>query len=58
MLTSPLGGATSFAFAIPNSTVFAGAPLTHQFVQGELDALGNLASLSSSNALALVIGSF
>ncbi len=54
----PTSGSASQQFAIPNDPAFAGVQLTHQFVQGELDAQGNLVSLSSSNGLTLTIGAF
>ena len=57
-LSIPVGGQIEYRLAIPNSQVFAGLPLSHQLLQIELDASGNLMSLSGSNALALVIGSF
>lgn len=57
-LVVPAGGRAQNSLTIPNDPVLAGLALAHQFVQGEVDALGALTSLSSSNALALVIGAF
>jgi len=58
LLTLPQNGMSSYSFAIPNSVVFAGLPLFHQFLQFEVNAQNQLGSLSGSNALALTIGTF
>lgn len=55
---SPVAGVAGYQVAIPNTPVLAGLPLWHQFIQIEPGAAGRLLSLSSSNALALVLGTF
>lgn len=44
--------------SIPNDPIYAGVLLHHQMLQLEVDTVPSLLSLSSSNALALTIGSF
>ena len=58
LLAFPVGGAASYQFDVPNHSALVGVALWHQFGQIELDASFNILSLSSSNALALVVGSF
>lgn len=53
----PIAGVASYQFTIPNLPALAGFPLWHQFIQIEAGTAGRLLSLSSSNALALVLGS-
>lgn len=57
-LLLPTGGMASQSFAIQNDPALVGVQLAHQVVQGELDAQGNLVSLSGSNALQLTVGVF
>lgn len=57
-LVIPAGGQSGYQFTIPNSSAFAGLPLSHQFIQVELDTSANVVSLSSSNGLSLVVGTF
>ena len=57
-LSFPVAGQASFALGIPNDPTLTGAPLSHQFIQLELAPTGQLLSVSSSNALSLVTGSF
>ncbi|MEO6596817.1 MAG: hypothetical protein ABIP94_18885, partial [Planctomycetota bacterium] len=54
----PFAGVSSYQFAIPDSPVLVGMALFHQFVQLEIGSAGQLLSLSSSNALGLVLGLF
>lgn len=49
-------GAAAVELAIPRDPAFVGVQLRQQFLQAELDAMGGLVALSSSNALALTIG--
>ncbi|MFO1076790.1 MAG: hypothetical protein U1E73_03590 [Planctomycetota bacterium] len=56
LLTLPQAGTSHYQFAVPESPVFAGVPLSHQFVQLALSTSGAITSLSSSNALTLVLG--
>jgi hypothetical protein len=58
LLLVPTAGAASWSFAIPNSTFWAGVPLFHQTLQLEDGPLPGQLSLSSSNALALTLGTF
>ena len=57
-LLVPTAGAASWLFSIPNDPIYAGVLLHHQMLQLEIDTAPSLLSLSSSNALALTIGSF
>lgn len=57
-LLVPNAGAASWLFSIPNGPIYAGVVLHHQMLQLEVDAAPSLLSLSSSNGLALTIGSF
>jgi len=52
------GGASSYQIPTPNDPIFTGVQLFHQLVQVEFNAPGALLSLSSSNGLALTIGTF
>jgi hypothetical protein len=51
-------GALTTSFAIPNSPALANLVLRQQVVALELDAVGAITSLTSTNALALTIGTF
>lgn len=51
----PTAGSAAWQVAIPNGSSWVGVPLFHQFLQLDPTALG---SVSSSNGLALVVGSF
>jgi len=55
VLFVPTAGSVSWLFNIPNNSVWAGIPLFHQFLQLET---APTITLSSSNALALTIGTF
>ncbi|MFO1077504.1 MAG: hypothetical protein U1E73_07235 [Planctomycetota bacterium] len=52
------GGIAHSALPLPNAAVLAGFPLRHQLVPCELGSGGSLAAVTSSNVLALSIGSF
>jgi hypothetical protein len=54
----PVGGVAGHSIAVPPSTTLVGVLLHHQFLQATLGAGGGIASLSSSNALQLVVGAF
>ena len=55
-LVLPAAGVSHHELAVPNSAVFAGMQLSHQCLQLSLSATGLLQSISSSNALTLVLG--
>ncbi len=57
LLVVPVAGMGHFQLAVPNSAVFAGVQLSHQCVQMSLTSSGLPQSISSSNALTLVMGS-
>jgi hypothetical protein len=50
--------AATYSFSVPFATALVGVSVFHQFVQFGLDAQGGLSSLSSSNGLSIVVGSF
>ncbi|MBK8975915.1 MAG: hypothetical protein IPM29_08300 [Planctomycetes bacterium] len=52
------GGVAAFGLSMPPPAAFAGLPFAHQFAQIGLGAGGQVLSLSSSNALHLVVGTF
>ena len=54
--TLPVAGSSAFQYPVSASPVFAGVTMSHQFLQLQLSPSGTLLSLSSSNALTLVIG--
>ena len=56
LLVFPAAGVSHHQLAVPNSAVFAGVQLSHQCLQLSLSGSGALQSISSSNALTLVIG--
>jgi hypothetical protein len=58
VLYVPSAGSVTTQIAIPNSVAFAGQLLHQQVVPIELDAVGNLVALTSTNALTLTIGAF
>ncbi len=51
-------GTAQLTFAIPNSPALVGFPFYQQVVALELDPAANLIALTSSNGLALTIGSY
>ncbi|MEO6593619.1 MAG: hypothetical protein ABIP94_02575 [Planctomycetota bacterium] len=51
-------GTLQTSIAIPDTVVLANQVLHQQIVPAELDALGNIAALTSTNALTLTIGTF
>jgi hypothetical protein len=57
-LVVPQAGVSTYDLVIPNAPALARVALFHQFLQFELDPQGGLASLSSSNGLALTVGVF
>ncbi|MCA8975355.1 MAG: hypothetical protein KDC98_11590, partial [Planctomycetes bacterium] len=57
-LAFPQAGASTYDLVIPNSPALARVNLFHQFLQVEIDPLGGLASLSSSNGLRITVGQF
>ncbi|MCC7065974.1 MAG: hypothetical protein IT456_24470 [Planctomycetes bacterium] len=56
LLALPVAGVSHHELAVPNSAVFAGMQLSHQCLQLNLNGSGLLQSISSSNALTLVMG--
>ena len=54
----PSAGSVTTQFAIPNTVVLAGQLVHQQIVPVELDAVGNIVALTSTNALLLTIGAF
>ncbi|MFO1076788.1 MAG: hypothetical protein U1E73_03580 [Planctomycetota bacterium] len=58
LLTIPQAGTSHYRLTLPETPVFVGVPLSHQFVQLALSPTGAITSLSSSNALTLVLGMF
>jgi hypothetical protein len=54
----PAAGSVATALPIPNTVVLAGLILREQVVPIELDVLGNITALTSTNALTLTIGTF
>ena len=66
MLVSPVlldlylttAGSLQTQITIPNSVTLAGQMLHQQVVPVELDLLGNIAAVTSTNALTLTIGTF
>jgi hypothetical protein len=52
----PAGGLMATSLPIPNVPSFAGTVLNRQVVALELDAAGQITSMTSTNALALTIG--
>ena len=52
------GGSAQAQFAIPNTVVLAGQTVHQQVVPVELDLLGNIIALTSTNRLTLTIGTF
>ncbi|HZN37385.1 MAG TPA: hypothetical protein VFD82_01205 [Planctomycetota bacterium] len=54
----PSAGSVTTQIAIPHSVALAGQQLHQQVVPIELDAVGNLLALTSTNALLLTIGAF
>jgi len=57
-LRVPAAGSVATALPIPNTVALAGLIIHQQVVPIELDALGNITALTSTNALTLTIGSF
>src|SRR4030095_4732596 len=51
VLYVPSGGSVTTQFAIPNTVVLAGQLVHQQVVPIELDAVGNIVALTSTNAL-------
>ncbi|MFO1076789.1 MAG: hypothetical protein U1E73_03585 [Planctomycetota bacterium] len=56
LLTIPQAGTSHYQLTLPDTPVFTGVPLSHQFVQLAISTSGVITSLSSSNALTLVLG--
>ncbi|MFO1078810.1 MAG: hypothetical protein U1E73_13895 [Planctomycetota bacterium] len=56
LLVLPQNGVATWQFAIPGSTAFLGLRLYNQFLQLTISSQGDLTSVESSNALALVLG--
>ncbi|MBP8301410.1 MAG: hypothetical protein KA020_13670 [Planctomycetes bacterium] len=56
LLALPVAGVSHHQLAVPNSAVFAGMQVSHQCLQLSLNGSGLLQSISSSNALTLVMG--
>jgi hypothetical protein len=54
----PIAGVASASFAIPVAAALIGQVLYHQVVALELDVADDIVALTSTNALALTIGSF
>jgi hypothetical protein len=54
----PVGGIATWTVSLPNAPVLAGIVLHDQAVQMELDVVGNLVLLTSSNRLSATIGSY
>jgi trimeric autotransporter adhesin len=54
----PVGGQVAITFGIPNAAALIGQVLRQQVTTIELSAGGGIVALTSSNALALTIGSF
>lgn len=57
-LLVPLSGSVNTELPIPNSVAFAGVVLRHQVVAAELDPQLMITAVTSTNALALTVGSF
>jgi hypothetical protein len=57
-LLLPTGGTVRLQFAIPNTVVLAGQILHQQIVPVELDVLGSITALTSTNRLTMTIGTF
>lgn len=55
-LVLPVGGTVTTSVTMPGSTALVGAQLRHQLVCFATDALGNLTTVTSSNALLLTVG--
>jgi hypothetical protein len=53
-----IGGAVNTAVTIPGAVALAGQSFREQVVSLELDALGNVPSATSTDALVLTIGVF
>ena len=51
-------GQLASALAIPPSLALVGAGFHHQVIAAEIDALGNVAAITASNALQLMVGAF
>ncbi|MEO6596538.1 MAG: hypothetical protein ABIP94_17440, partial [Planctomycetota bacterium] len=58
LLSLPNAGSVQMQLAIPGTSSLVGQVLNYQVVPVELDVLGNIAALTSTNALSLTIGSF
>jgi hypothetical protein len=58
LLCVPSAGSVTTQIAIPNAVALAGQLLRQQVVPIELDAVGNIVALTSTNALTLTIGAF
>jgi hypothetical protein len=58
MLLIPVNGVAVSQFAMPADPVYAGQSLYNQVLQIELDLSLNITRISSSNGLALMLGSF
>ena len=54
----PSQGAVTSRLAIPNDLALAGVVVCHQVQQAELDASLHVVLLTSSNGLAITVGSF
>ncbi|MCU0866504.1 MAG: hypothetical protein MUC36_22190 [Planctomycetes bacterium] len=54
----PTAGSVTTAIAIPNTVALATQTFGHQVVPFELDAVGGITAVTSTNALALTIGVF
>ncbi len=52
------GGTVASALAIPAVSALAGGVFHHQVVSAEIDSTGNIAAITSTNALQLTIGAF
>ncbi len=54
----PTAGSVQTRIAIPNTAALAGQVIREQVAPVELDALGNITAITSTNALTLTIGAF
>ena len=57
-LAVPIGGESTFSFALPSDPVFVGMPLFQQSLQLGFTSGGQFASISASNLLTLNLGFF